>query len=485
MEILPFKLSLPGTSFYMVSFAAVVTLLLYACTSLSGNFSIAHWVFLPFKRCGKSNLLVIKIGRHEYEQMEYIWNNQSHRKKCIDLYGKTPLHRLTGTYNEYNVVYIRGKIKYNVSAIIWNEKSYFMTIKIDERVNGTTSHGGSNFRVEMHGEDNEVCTAQDYTNGTYLVICPVLHSCVNITIQLKYINFDAYLLAKLAPANIPIARKKWCPPKTFLQINSMHCGTEPSGGDEISNGRWRHVNNTWQWVEKGRAIELLSKNKSKSCIDSARSIHIVGDSHTRYIAYYLIHMKSGILPSNLQKRGSFNKYGIYFWWTTYVREMVNNLNTLRFSDHRKRNKTREDYLLLSTGAWDTAYIGLKQFIISFNESFIPALKQFMQDPVWSNTTIIYMNVSPSPPQRHFVEAAGYRTNFGLAAVNYWVGRKMRKLGIPVVDAFNVIHLRNNENVCNNHYICYNKELGQPTVRQLGTVGYKVADIIIRFFCGKK
>ena len=447
---------------------------------------LKHSTSFSFKKCRTHGWdQHVKMGRFEYQQWQFILKHKARRIKCVGLYGNSTLHKWTGDDLQY-VLNFYDDITYNVSALQIDVSGRFLSLVIHETIKGLKSLGGSNFRIEMRGEDNALCTAKDLLNGTYMVICPVVDTCVIVTVQLVYVNFDAFIFAKLAPINHVIHRTGWCPHATrpLVRDISKCCPTLSSSKDSL--GRWWNSgNSSWEWHVNGCAVEPVSINRTMYCLNYVSSIHIIGDSHARYIVDYLLHVKTGRTPERPHRTENFNSSNIFFWWSTYTNVTADNIKTLRTfrNRHSSNNITRNDIVLISNGAWDTAYIGLDNFVQSFNDEIIPRLREFRRDPVWSKATIMFMNISPSPPQRRTVKAAGYRTNFGLAAINYWLDIRMQELGIHVIDAFNIIHLRNNENVCLNHYICYVKSPhGDRRVLQRGTVDYKAADVIVKMIC---
>ena len=453
--------------------------------NLPNNF---HWILLEpllSSHCKENDgFKNSKMGQFEYEQWHHLYEHPSHEMGCLRLYNIT-MHKdrivQLGIIKEYTK-YVKNYLKYNIeiSPVKHTDKNLILTVA--EMVRGKASLGGSSFRAELRGSENALCTSKDYFNGTYMVVCPILDSCVDIVMQLKYINFDAYLTPKLVALNKLILNTSWCPlVRRQQESRYLCCQSRTRTGD--SDGRWRYSDiSSWQWFEKGCSVDYVPRYELVSCLQAINSIHIVGDSHIRYLTEYLMHMWRGTPPERVHKWENFNTSNMYFWWSTVPARIAKDLNTLRWSSFRNESISKKDIVLISTGAWDMNHAGLKYSITQFDQTLVPQLKQFLQDPYWSKATILFMNTVPYPSHRSMVIGAGYRTNFGLAALNYWMDMRMRQLAIPVIDSYSIIQFRNDESVCGNHYACYKQRPRDNRTEIHGTVGYKVSDVILRYIC---
>ena len=419
------------------------------------------------------------MGKFEYEQWHFINSHLAHRDKCKGMYKKTPLLMEKGKVMEYSK-YVANDLNHIATLHHTNCQAHYPRVMITEKVKGKYSLGGSNFRVEVRGSENSVCTTKDYFNGTYMVVCPKMASCVNITVQLKYINFDSYFIPKVVPLDILIFNSQWCPTDGHLD-NQPCCQSQSQDG--APGGKWLHSDDgSWQWNDNGRFVRGWSANETARCLKRLNVVHLIGDSHIRYIADYLMHMKRGTPPSRLHRWVSFSENDIFFNWATFTTSVAEKIETLRTSNFSKRGITKRDVVLVSTGAWDMVHKGMNHFVESFNQTVLTQLKLLVHDPIWSRATTVYMTSVPFPQHLNLVEGSWFRTDFGLAAINYWVRLKMAELNIPVIDAFKTVLLRSGENVCNNHYICYLKTNIETVKALKGTVGFKIVDDMLQRIC---
>ena len=432
----------------------------------------------PSTSCSESADVVTKLGQFAYEQWKFSSSHSLRREDCRKLYKNTPLIVKAGSERGYTEN-VTKEFTHDVTVLSVSGQRWRASVK--EKVGGKASLGGSCFRVEAHGLEPTLCISEDHFNGTYFISCPLFTACVNITVQLEFINFDAYSVACLAPLDVAIFDTQWCPMEEH-RTKRNPCDHSRQQHDSFSGGRWRHYRNyPFQWFEHGRQIPTWSEKDTLRCLKSLNSVHLIGDSHLRFIQDYLLDIKTGRPPVREQMWASFNKSDIYLWWADFSPSAAKQLRTLQTSQFLKVNITKRDVVIFSTGAWDMLANGMAQFFESFKMSVIPQLRQFSRDPMWSRATLVYVTSSPFPPHRDMVKRRGYRNDFSLAAINHWVRLKMREMNITVVDAFDIIQLRSDENVCRGHYICY-ENTDDIGLKKQGSVGFKVVDALLENIC---
>ena len=427
---------------------------------------------------------LIQMGKYEYKQLRHITDHPNYRIKCVELYKQNlyidNVLRYVHSYNESSVL---SNLHYTTSQHnVSYDSGTVLSFRIEEKINGNWSLGGSCFRSLLRGRENTVCTTEDFFNGTYRVVCPPLEYCTNLTISLRYLNFDAYTSSNNVGLDILIFELKWCPLKLDSKaVDKKYCGKHDIPLRLNGEGIWNRIHNKWSWAEAGCDIQFLEEDDSRKCLQKVKSVNILGDSHMRYISNYMM-SKISTLPSNLPKWNDSSYAGINFWWSTFANVTSEKLGKLRRTLCPRGKMTSLDNLIVSAGAWDMAYYGALHFISKSGPSLVAGLSKLMKDPHWSSANIQYVNVVAFPPQNslnHGVKA-GYRTNFALAAVNYWMKTQLKPLGIQMVDAFDIVYPRYDEKVCGNHYVCYNDngEYGYVT----GSVGLTVGDVLIYNIC---
>ena len=92
-----------------------------------------------------------------------------------------------------------------------------IVIWIEERYLGNLTSGGSNFRVLFGTPIQQVCSYNDYFNGTYVVFCPApVHGCIAVSIDILYVNFDAF-----RGNRVPLNALLWN--NTLCTLGNGHC----------------------------------------------------------------------------------------------------------------------------------------------------------------------------------------------------------------------------------------------------------------------
>ena len=415
------------------------------------------------------------MGKFEYEQMRFILENPSHRNKCIGLYEEN-IMKQNKWINYYNERILRKVTKHKIVKCHLKKSDSSQIFIIEETVGKRHSFGGSNFRIEMRGAYNALCTTDDFVNGTYKVVCPVLDACSRITIKWMFINFDAYVMDRLEAIDIVIYKFNWCPMHMEKTKPLGMCPSSKLGG---LNGLW-HFNQSWNWIENGCVVGNFKRDQMRKCMKRINAFHFIGDSHLRFIAYYFTYVLRGYLPNPNKPRHQSSREGnIFMWWSTYSNIVADNLIKLSKTKQVKAN----DVVVISTGSWGVYDRGLESFMKNFKTTLLPSLRNVTEDQNWPKPKLIFLNAHPYPENRDFVRYAGYRNNFAIAAANYWIRLKMLELDVRVIDAFSTVIFRSNENMCGGvHYICFLRNKKSKNMEPYGTVGYKVVDIILSNIC---
>ena len=448
-----------------------------------------------------------QMGINEYDQLMFILQNPRARERSISLFGSPNIYFSYSVKHPYEKNRLETMSAYNISKshdLKYKTKmknharsGEHILIAIEETVRGNRTFGGSNFRVEMRGYENVVCSTQDYRNGSYRVRCPVLSYCAFITVQVMYLNYDAFVVKHQITLDLLIYKRRWCPSTVGAFVGSQKCSasvTPPSG-----RGRWRRNNQNWTWYENGCPVVFPDTSSIKQCLNKFHAIHLVGDSHVRYMSFAIIsHFMTITNKFTGIKWNDYNAGNVHFWWTKTADHAAKNLDTLRVK--YKRKKEWKEVVLVSSGAWDMMLFGPKHYMDNAERTMFKSIRQLKQHPAWSGVPILFMNNVAFPP-KHTLERfeIGFRSIFNIAAVNYWLNIRLNKLDVPVIDALSVINMRYDENVCGNHYLCLKP--GESPKKQsrsrkyvpvsknpvsnphiTGTVGFTLADIVLTNIC---
>ena len=121
------------------------------------------------------------------------------------------------------------------SAPVWKTYSHRVVSHCERDINGVViviselkrarpTHGGSSFRImSMSYSLLQTCSFDDYFNGTYIAFCFLDRtSCINITIDLMYVDYMAYTDTRL-PRNKFLWKKTICGTNCYSeQVTRRH-----------------------------------------------------------------------------------------------------------------------------------------------------------------------------------------------------------------------------------------------------------------------
>lgn len=266
-------------------------------------------------------------------------------------------------------------LKYNYSVLtnyLQSETSTnLLKIIITETYSNMNTEGGSTFRIDLTSQlHRQVCPVKDFFNGTYLSCCLVDTKVITynftVAVSLKMTNFESYqttfsnnmLLWKLI---INVLNKR-----NTSQEHYQNC-VNPFDLD-LRSGYW--LNTMGKHSQKHKPMSnkyVIPDNRYpggycmfpylegaiQSCIKEKYNgtTMIIGDSHARFIFYYLIQITTGRLMYRKIKSDITYK-NHQFKWCTYVRLFANCLKLYLTERLKYPIKNTDHVLMLHTGSWD-------------------------------------------------------------------------------------------------------------------------------------
>jgi len=143
-----------------------------------------------------------------------------------------------------------------------------IVIWIEERYLGNLTSGGSNFRVQFGTPLRQMCSYDDYFNGTYVIFCPApVYGCIDVMIDILYVNFYAFR-GNQVPLNVRLWNNTLCP------LSNGHCSlghtipaniVERTALPDVHLLRRRvAAQNQFKWSEVDGKLQLSTYNSQMS-----------------------------------------------------------------------------------------------------------------------------------------------------------------------------------------------------------------------------
>ena len=167
------------------------------------------------------------------------------------------------TFGELRRVDIPERYRYYVSLSSNFSHAGISVIRIliVERDARLSSGGGSSFLITSEGESRQLCSYEDYFNGTYSAWCPPPnYGCRDISVRLQYFNFTAY-----TGNHIPIDKLLW---------KRCVCNWQETNDDFSINPRivtwYRSTSNDWtpKTYEDNASTRCLRQRSAHALINS-------------------------------------------------------------------------------------------------------------------------------------------------------------------------------------------------------------------------
>ncbi len=181
-------------------------------------------------------------------------------------------------------------------------------------------------------------------------------------INLMHINYISYKYIITHPQNHPIlVNKTFCLKTAHVEswLSLPFCDVNPEG--DVS---WKQdKNGTWQLAFDNCYVNNINYVHIKQCVEQYRSVVFIGDSHIRFIFFYVIYkfdMLDYRLPRHL--RDMYQRSRFVFVNTNFIEALGKGLpkTSIGISESKEKH-----VIIFSAGHWDLAYRGLTSFIANF------------------------------------------------------------------------------------------------------------------------
>ena len=220
-------------------------------------------------------------------------------------------------------------------------------ILIIERDARLPTGGGSSFLITSEAESRQLCSYEDYFNGTYSAWCPrPNYGCRNISVRLQYFNFTAY-----TGNHIPIDKLLW---------KRCVCNWQKTTENFSVNARivtwYRSSGNDWTpKTYDGQRFYPMSTKAFCARVNKFDRLFFIGSSHMRYKANYVMHKCFDMPQRKLRRDKSLSIGNVHFVYLS----KSNAYADLWTMELEQKNLTYRDVVLFQTGAHDMAELGIQ------------------------------------------------------------------------------------------------------------------------------
>ena len=338
--------------------------------------------------------------------------------------------------------------------------------------------GGSSLRVFTSGlHTRSVCHVQDRLDGTYLATCPVYEANTRIRVQVIRQLWTQFMGSR--PTRMQAGGIESINP--FKELN-LGFGKNHSDQTTLKKEKlnvWlKKPTGQWVWYRNGRPLENLSKKQLNKCLRNVSNLIAIGDSHTRYIMFYL-YLQLGLLDSKLPAmfRDRYVRRNTAFYWSTSAEVLARTLGDLYNSVKQSglnpaTSNLKQDVLIINAFHHD---IQSTRNIVTYIEGMesvfktIGDLKRRRRDLL----RIIWIGGPPVP------DNIPRRNSELIADLHGWIFPRMAALGVEVLDLFPILYPVQNESPCKkHHYLCVTPKDGTVS----GKVGKTLFNAMFHEIC---
>ena len=381
-------------------------------------------------------------GENEWLQINRYWDFYLHHKNTV-----LPISRQEAD----------SSFKYKIHGFNAEHTSNLpetFTLVIEETFEGLPTIGGSSFRVELHeyslGDLHlRLCHVMDDFSGNYSVCCFHQYPCLKIDIFVMYTNFNAYVdTVTDDPLIKHIWRGKRCK-HDRVRANLSYCDKPIKMN---ARGHWVYRSNEWIWTdEHGCMVKMLKQEEIGHCLLQLRSLHFIGSSHMRFnYDYTATFLPVESRPNKyVRYHKSCSQLNVYYHVQRY---MIDIPWTFMATINSMENMTKDDILVLQSGAWDIGSRGVN--LARYMNNTLPEAveKLYHMKQGYFEARMIWFSPLAFPQNRTGDKRRVKLNNFVIGAFNYWLMPRVENMGFEVMDVFEMTLPRNEHSVDRIHYI---------------------------------
>ena len=323
-----------------------------------------------------------------------------------------------------------------------SEQSKTLQLRIEETVAGSSTEGGSNFRMIIAGRYSlDSCTIWDEFNGNYSCACPVHEEFVSVTTRLMFTNFNAFKYqGHMPPLNKEVALQDdihisdvQSSNRTKIQLIACRPPPPEVFSYPVSGTFWARRDTKWLLVWEGHCIvPLPSIEHAAQHLEKYSSLHFFGDKPITSAYTYV---------KDISSKSTWRKYmfggnkKIDHQPSTRISDLVSTfVNTLKKysgrrggSERRNHSNTEKDLFLFGAGSLDLQRDNTS-VVLSNMDALFSVVRLFLQERSSHQPRMVWLSILP----RSRYQQDGGNVHY-TSALNAWINRGMRRLGVEVID----------------------------------------------------
>ena len=383
---------------------------------------------------------------------------------------------------------IYSEFNYCVSVISIDADTGIL-LHVRETRQSKPTGGGSSLLALSDTVRRRLCFYDDYFNGTYIIWCPPPSpgQCSKVSVEMKFVNFSAYIIGYFPLKNGLIWERKICWNETSrkqtypgFQLSRTlippWSKTDPHA-PHTCRIDWIRGANGSVINDNGAEIPLLGDDEFCLRIRRFRRIIMIGSSHMRYKFNYISAKCNHAIGPKERKHGSAEVNGITYIYSTHMITIAG-----VWTKHLEvMNLTKHDAVIIQHGAHDIAHYHTRTGVLTNLPKYLEYIKSIKRHSVRLGFQLMAVT-SPPFPDYYKRSTTENRNSFTLAVLARLVHKKLSAARIDIFDEFAVLlpYYNNDVRLCGGHYICPDRKHGVF----LGHTGIVALHLLVRHLAGE-
>ena len=368
---------------------------------------------------------------------------------------------------------IKSGLTYIVS-LLHSEGSNCFSFLVQERrkLNLRTTNGrlgGSGFHALAKGNNTVAyCPYVDHFNDSYSIYCPLIETCVAVSIHVIYFDYLAYTRKVIAhfPLNKLIFSGVICDAAThqqqFFPYPSLHWKKK----SVLQEGKFA-------WKLQRKYEDLMSQDEIRVCLQrSNETIYFIGDSHARYVVNHLLRMNG--LPTVVKRNPEYHAKNIHYYERTFTDHV---LKTFKSTLIALKSKSVQATIVLSVGSWDVHVHSLHHFATYAVKLLLSEIPKLERDGYFQLFNVIIFDIPPMPLNYRRHTNMHKQNLMAIAAANRLLADVFNDVNVTFVQNFALLRLFVNESAPNDsHYLFAND------TAEYGNIGISIGNYLLQLIC---
>jgi len=312
-------------------------------------------------------------------------------------------------------------------------------ITVVEFRSANLTQGGSGFQTFVQSSSTtEECPYKDFFNGTYVICCYIRENNSSINIELQHADFSMFKgyrpISKRHIWNRLLTNITYLSP---IYAADDTCREKRFSGN-ASNGYWVKLQQKWNWVIDACVMPFFSYQQLYECTQHKYegNVQLIGDSHIRYLFYYLVQMsdKQPHLIKRQNKTINMEDGNFTLAWADTI---DTHRKALQAYVSRATGSSR--LLILDNGPWEMMQRGYVNHIRRF-DTIVTMLRNILEK--LPNTSIVWQE-SPTLPEFVYNKDIGsgnfVQNNYMIMSMNYNACSQLKNIGVHCIPSFHMAY----------------------------------------------